>query len=66
MVDMEMTMTFDEAVEIIKEYTDCGGMLLDGLEQVDEEIRDEDYFCTPQNVKVAYRFICAKMRPLFV
>lgn len=59
-------MTFDEAVEIIKEYTDCGGMLLDGLEQVDKEIRDEDYFCTPQNVKVAFRFICVKMRPLFV
>jgi len=65
MVEMEMTMTFNEAVEVVKEYTGCGGMLLDGLEQVELEMQDEE-FPPPRHVTSAFRFICAKMRPLFV
>jgi hypothetical protein len=70
MVDMEMNMTFDEAVEVVKEYTGCRGMLLDGLELIQEEV---DYAsdherapAIPVKVMVAFRFICAQMRPLFV
>jgi hypothetical protein len=40
-------------------------MLLDGLEQIQEEMQEEDDFL-PQRVKAAFRFICAQMRPLFV
>lgn len=58
-------MTFDEAVEIVKNYTGCGNLLLDGLEQIQEEMHEEDDFA-PQRVKAAFRFICAQMRPLFV
>lgn len=57
--------TFDTAVEIVKNYTGCGNLLLDGLEQIQEEMRGEDEDYTPQNVKAAFRFICNKMRPLF-
>jgi hypothetical protein len=63
-------MTFNEAVEVVKEYTGCGGALLDGLELIQTEV---DYAsdherapAIPVKVMFAYRFICVKMRPLFV
>jgi hypothetical protein len=65
MMTTEKTMTFEEAVEVVKEYTGCGNLLLDGLEQIQEEMQEEDDFL-PQRVKAAFRFICAQMRPLFV
>jgi hypothetical protein len=60
-------MTFDEAVEVVKAYTGCGGALLDGLEQIAHEMQQEDADdWLGQREKAAYRLICAKMRPLFV
>lgn len=58
-------MTFDEAVEIVKEYTGCGNLLLDGLEQIQCELQEEDGVLT-RRVISAYTFICNQMRPLFV
>ncbi len=59
-------MTLDEAVEIVKNYTGCGNLLLDGLEQIKHEMQQEDADdWLSQREKAAYRLICAKMRPLF-
>ena len=59
-------MTFDEALEVVKEYTGCGGMLLDGLEQIAHEMQQEDSEdWLSQREIAAYRLICRKMRPLF-
>jgi hypothetical protein len=66
MVDMEMTMTFEEALEVVKEYTGCGNLLLDGLEQIQREIEEEDGYFGRRDVGIAFHVICTKMRPLFV
>jgi hypothetical protein len=59
-------MTLDEAVEIVKNYTGCGNLLLDGLEQIKHEMQQEDADdWLSQREIAAYRFICRKMRPLF-
>ena len=59
-------MTFDEALEVVKEYTGCGGMLLDGLELIAHEMQEEkDLNWLSDREIAAYRLICRKMRPLF-
>ena len=59
-------MTFDEALEVVKAHTGCGGALLDGLEQIAHEMQQEDadYWLSQREI-AAYRLICRKMRPLF-
>ena len=59
-------MTFDEALEVVKEYTGCGNLLLDGLEQIQREIEEEDGYFGRRDVGTAFHVICTKMRPLFV
>lgn len=60
-------MTFDEALEVVKEYTGCGNLLLDGLEQIAHEMQQEDAEdWLSQREIAAYRLICRKMRPLFI
>lgn len=60
-------MTFDEAVEICKNFAH-NGLLLDGMEEmgrmIDEMDEDADWELSPKEV-FAFRLVCAKMRPLF-
>jgi hypothetical protein len=58
------TMTFDQAVQIVKDYTGCGNLLLDGLEQIKAELREEDSFITRDAIR-AYGVVCTEMRKLF-
>ena len=64
------TMTFDEAVTIMKQFSPSGNNLLDGLENVDEMMRDinkglleED--CLTAHEKFAFRLVVREMRKLF-
>lgn len=57
-------MTFDEAVEIVKNYSSTG-LLLDGLTAIQDELEDEDNFLSPRQI-AAYRRVIREMRPLFV
>ena len=58
------TMTFDQAVQIVKDYTGCGNLLLDGLEQIKAELREEDCFLSREQIR-AYTTVCDEMRKLF-
>lgn len=65
------TMTFEQAVEIMKQFSPSGTNLLDGLENVDEMIRDinKGYLeeeCLTDEEKFAFRLVCREMRKLFV
>ena len=64
-------MDFNTAVDVIKAYTGCGGLLLNGLEQIRDEIEQEaedefeyDGFLT-QREKAAFYIVCDSMRPMF-
>lgn len=64
-------MTFEQAVEIMKQFSPSGTNLLDGLENVDEMIKDinkgyleED--CLTGEERFAFRVVCREMRKLFV
>lgn len=59
-------MSFEEAVEIVKNYS-ANGLLLDGLEAIAEELNggEEEPFWLSHREIVAYRVVCNKMRPLF-
>ena len=58
-------MSFDEAVEIVKEYSPTG-LLLDGLELIEDEMYDEeDHGWLTQRQIVAFRTVVREMRPLF-
>lgn len=57
-------MSFDEAVEIVKEYSPTG-LLLDGLEQIEADMDDEDHGWLTQRQIVAFRTVVREMRPLF-
>lgn len=66
MVDMEMTMTFNEAVAHL---TRNGCTLLEVLEAIADAIHeagDEYHPAIPDKDLAAYRLVVAKMRPLFV
>ena len=61
-------MTFDEAVEIVKNYGN--GFLLDGLELIRDEMDQEEYEeveaqITPKQ-RLAYYKVVKDMCPLFV
>jgi len=63
-------MTFQEAVEIMKQFSPSGNNLLDGLENVDEMLHDinKGYLeddCLTYEEKFAFRLVVRKMRPLF-
>lgn len=64
MVDKEIDMTFEEAVAIVKEYSPTG-LLLDGLEQIEADMDDEDHGWLTQRHIAAIRLVCREMRPLF-
>ncbi len=62
-------MTFEEAVEIVKQYSATGN-LLDGLEGIQQELNDSDdlgmmVWASPKEI-MAYRLVVRTMRPLFV
>ena len=57
-------MTFDEAVEVVKEYSPTG-LLLDGLEQIEADMDDEDHGWLTQRHIAAFRLVVREMRPLF-
>ncbi len=62
-------MTFQEAVENIKDYTGCGGALLDGLQLIHDdlercELEDDTCWIEPK-VLASYRLVCREMRKLF-
>lgn len=63
-------MTFEEAMELMKTFS-ANGSLLEGLEYVDEIMRDiaaerawDDELSDRE--KAAFRLVVRKMRPLFV
>lgn len=58
-------MTFEEAVEVVKEYSPTG-LLLDGMEQIQLDMDDEDHGWLTQRQIAAYRIVCHNMRALFV
>lgn len=68
-------MTFEEAVEVVKDfgagYGIARGALLDSLQMIRDDIahceRDEDteYFVTSEQI-AAYHIVCREMRKLFV
>ena len=65
------TMTFEQAVEIMKQFSPSGTNLLDGLENVDEMINDINKGYLEEDVltgeeRFAFRLVIRKMRPLFV
>ena len=65
MINGANSMTFEEAVEIMKSHSINGRSLLDGLEVVKELLRtDEDELSDKD--KHAFRLVINKMRPLFV
>lgn len=65
MVDgKDSLMTFEEAVEVVKEYSPTG-LLLDGLEQIEADMDDEDHGWLTQRQIVAFRTVVREMRPLF-
>lgn len=62
-------MTFEEAVEIVKQYS-ASGNLLDGLEGIQQELNDSDdlgmmVWASPKEI-MAYRLVVREMRQLFV
>jgi len=57
-------MTFDEAVEICKQYSHSG-LLLDGLEEIEREMEEDEDVLSPRQI-MAFRLVCRTMRPLFV
>lgn len=57
-------MTFEQAVEVVKEYSPTG-LLLDGLEQIQFDMDDEDHGWLTQRHIAAYRMVVREMRPLF-
>ena len=64
--DRTTMMTFDEAVEICKQYSHSG-LLLDGLLEIEREMEEDedDNFLSPRQI-MAFRLVCREMRPLFV
>lgn len=69
MINGANSMTFDEAVEIVKSYSATGN-LLDGLEGIQQELSEVDdfgyYRWVSDREVAAYRMVCREMRPLFV
>lgn len=61
MVDVE----FETAVEIVKAQAH-NGLLLDGLEYIQECIHSGDGDMVSFEAIKAYHFVCHKMRPLFL
>ena len=67
MVDMEIDMTFEQAVAHL---TARGSTLLEALELVADELEEarvldmEPEFLSPITI-AAYRIVCREMRPLF-
>jgi len=63
-------MTFEEAVEVVKEYAagyeGAGLGLLDGLQFMRDELsREEDDIWLTQRQIAAYRIVCREMSKLF-
>lgn len=64
-------MTFEEAVEVVKEYAvgyeGAGLGLLDGLQFMRDELsrEDDDIWLTQRQI-AAYRIVCREMSKLFV
>ena len=57
-------MNFEEAVQIVKDYS-ATGLLLDGLEVIQSELDNEEVnFLSPREI-AAYRLVVREMRPLF-
>lgn len=65
MINGANSMTFEEAVEIMKSHSINGKSLLDGLEVVKELLRTDEDELT-DNDKRAFRLVINTMRPLFV
>jgi|Laugresu1bdmlbdd_1035124.scaffolds.fasta_scaffold00256_17 hypothetical protein len=64
MINGANSMTFEEAVEIMKSHSINGRSLLDGLEVVKELLRTDEDELTDKD-KRAFRLVINKMRPLF-
>ena len=56
-----MEMSFDRAVEIVKNYA-SNGTLLDGLTELEEALAEGD---APLTEAMAYHVVVREMRPLF-
>lgn len=65
MINGANSMTFEEAVEIMKAHSINGRSLLDGLETVKELLRTDEDELTDKD-KRAFRLVINTMRPLFV
>ena len=64
MMKQEKMMNFEEAVQIVKDYS-ATGLLLDGLEVIQSELDNEEVnFLSPREI-AAYRLVVREMRPLF-
>lgn len=62
-------MTFEEAVEMVRDYGEGYGIkrgaLLDTLELIRDEMKNEDALINHEYI-MAYNIVCREMRKLFV